>query len=344
MRFGLFFFANGQDTQEQYRLLLEAARFADGEGFSAVWTPERHFHDFGAPFPNPSVTSAAVAAVTSQVGVRAGSVVLPLHDPLRVAEEWAVVDQISGGRSGLALASGWNPQDFVLAPGNFEKNKELVRDGVHTLRALWAGEAMSRLGPDAKEHGVRTYPRPRQDDIPLWVTAAGSAQTFALAGELGCGVLTHLLGQSWDQLEDNLGDYSEALEEAGHGIELERVAIMLHTFVTDDARAALETARAPMTAYMRSSMNLFGLKSPQSAGGGQPSETAMRELLEHAYEEYARTRCLIGSVDGCLPLVESLAELGIDEVACLIDFGVGADEVLAALRHLAVLKERCEEL
>ncbi|WP_405845799.1 MupA/Atu3671 family FMN-dependent luciferase-like monooxygenase [Streptomyces sp. NBC_01518] len=344
MKFGLFFFANGQDAPEQYRLLLEAARFADAEGFSAVWTPERHFHDFGAPFPNPSVTSAAVAAVTSRVGVRAGSVVLPLHDPLRVAEEWAVVDQISGGRSALALASGWNPQDFVLAPGNFEKNKELVRDGVHALRALWAGGAATRRGPDGEERSVRTYPRPHQDGIPLWITAAGSARTFAVAGELGCGVLTHLLGQSWDQLENNLGDYGEALEEAGHGIEKERVAIMLHTFVTDDAGAALETARAPMTAYMRSSMNLFGLTAPRPAGAGEPSEAAMRELLDHAYEEYARTRCLIGSVDDCLPLVESLAELGIDEIACLIDFGLGTDEVLTALRHLAALKRRCAEL
>ncbi|MFF7476919.1 MupA/Atu3671 family FMN-dependent luciferase-like monooxygenase [Streptomyces sp. NPDC008092] len=344
MKFGLFFFANGQDTPEQYRLLLEAARFADAEGFSAVWTPERHFHDFGAPFPNPSVTSAAVAAVTSRVGVRAGSVVLPLHDPLRVAEEWAVVDQFSGGRAGIALASGWNPQDFVLAPGSLAKNKELVRDGVHTLRALWAGEAISRPGPDGTERSVRTYPRPRQDGIPLWITAAGSAQTFAAAGELGCGVLTHLLGQSWDQLEENLGDYSEALEAAGHGIEKERVTIMLHTFVTDDAHTALETARAPMSAYMRSSMNLFGLKSPQPADTGEPSEAALRELLDHAYQEYARTRCLIGSVEGCLPLVESLAELGVDEIACLIDFGVETDEVLAALRHLAMLRRRCAEL
>src|SRR5882724_4150589 len=120
MEFSLFFFASGTDRPaEQYRLLLEAARFADAEGFSAVWTPERHFHEFGAPFADPAVTGAAVAAVTQRVEVRAGSVVLPLHDPLRVAESWAMVDQLSGGRAGLAFASGWNAHDFVLAPANF---------------------------------------------------------------------------------------------------------------------------------------------------------------------------------------------------------------------------------
>jgi flavin-dependent trigonelline monooxygenase, oxygenase component len=343
MKFSLFFFANGDDAAEQYRLLLEAARFADDEGFSAVWTPERHFHDFGAPFPNPAVTGAAVAAVTSRVGVRAGSVVLPLHDTLRVAEEWAVVDQISGGRAGVAIASGWNPQDFVLAPDKFVDNKLAMREGVAELRALWAGEAVERRGPQGQARQIRTHPGPRQEDIPLWITAAGSEETFTWAGSQGCGVLTHLLGQSWERLEDNLVAYSEALEAAGHGIERERVSVMLHTLVAGDQREALAIARGPLTEYMRSSMSLFGLKSPESAPGEVAPE-ALDELLDHAYQEYALTRCLIGSVDSCLPLVESLADLGVDEIACLIDFGVGTEQVLDGLRTLNRLKARCAEL
>ncbi|MDW6057070.1 LLM class flavin-dependent oxidoreductase [Streptomyces sp. FXJ1.4098] len=98
-----------------------------------------------------------------------------------------------------------------------------------------------RAGGAAHPH----LPAPPQDELPLWVTAAGSAETFSLAGELGCGILTHLLGQSWDRLEDNLADYSEALEAAGYGIESDRVTVMLHTFVAEDSRTALETARAP---------------------------------------------------------------------------------------------------
>ncbi|MER6141348.1 MupA/Atu3671 family FMN-dependent luciferase-like monooxygenase [Streptomyces sparsogenes] len=343
MKFSLFFFANGDDAAEQYRLLLEAAGFADAEGFSAVWTPERHFHDFGAPFPNPAVTGAAVAAVTSRVDVRAGSVVLPLHDPLRVAEEWAVVDQISGGRAGVAIASGWNPQDFVLAPGNYADNKRAMREGVAELRALWAGEAVQRQGPRGETRRIRTHPRPRQEHIPLWITAAGSEETFTWAGREGCGVLTHLLGQSWERLEDNLVAYSEALEAAGHGVEQERVSVMLHTLLAADQAEAVEIARGPLTEYMRSSMSLFGLKSPESAPG-QVAPEALAELLDHAYEEYARTRCLIGSVDSCLPLVESLAELGVDEIACLVDFGVGTDQVLDGLKTLSRLRERCADL
>src|SRR5690606_38951972 len=94
--FSLFYFAaGGAQASEGYRLLLEGARFADANGFEAVWTPERHFHAFGGHYPNPSVASAALATVTANVAIRAGSVVLPLHSPVRVAEEWAVVDNLS---------------------------------------------------------------------------------------------------------------------------------------------------------------------------------------------------------------------------------------------------------
>ena len=99
MDFSLFYFANDsrESAGRRYELLIEGARFADENGFTAVWTPERHFHPFGGLYPNPAVTGAAVAAVTKRVQVRAGSVVSPLHHPLRIAEEWSVVDNLSGG-------------------------------------------------------------------------------------------------------------------------------------------------------------------------------------------------------------------------------------------------------
>ncbi|WP_299486091.1 LLM class flavin-dependent oxidoreductase, partial [Acaryochloris sp. IP29b_bin.137] len=108
MKFSLFYFdGDGLTSQDDpYKLLIESSKFADQNGFSAVWTPERHFHAFGGLYPNPAMTSAALAMVTEKIQLRAGSVVLPLHHPVRVAEDWAVVDQLSGGRVAIAFASG----------------------------------------------------------------------------------------------------------------------------------------------------------------------------------------------------------------------------------------------
>src|SRR3954471_23143566 len=116
MDLSLFFFADNAAAGDPYSLLLASARFADANGFTAVWTPERHFHAFGGQYPNPAVTGAAVAAVTERIQIRAGSLVLPLHHPVRVAEDWAVIDRLSGGRVGLSFATGWHADDFVFAP------------------------------------------------------------------------------------------------------------------------------------------------------------------------------------------------------------------------------------
>ncbi len=134
MDFSLFYFASADvgEYSDKYRLLIEGAKFADTHGFAAVWTPERHFHEFGGLYPNPSVTSAAIATVTERIQIRAGSVVLPLHDPLRVAEEWAVVDNLSNGRAAVSFASGWQPNDFVIAPENYANRKEVMLRGGST--------------------------------------------------------------------------------------------------------------------------------------------------------------------------------------------------------------------
>src|SRR3954452_12515722 len=143
MDLSLFYFADDSAADgDRYRLLLEGARFADRNGFSAVWTPERHFHPFGGLYPNPSVTSAAVAAVTERIKIRAGSVVAPLHHPLRIAEEWSVVDNISGGRVGLSFGSGWHAVDFALRPEAHADRRRLLTESLETVRSLWRGEKL----------------------------------------------------------------------------------------------------------------------------------------------------------------------------------------------------------
>ncbi len=143
--FSLFYFgAETYAQNDKYALYLESARFADAHGFEAIWTPERHFHEVGSLYPNPSILNAALSGITKNVQLRAGSVVLPLHDPLRVAEEWAVVDNLSGGRTGLAIASGWHPHDFAFYPERFADRRHFMYESIETIQRLWSGEAIAR--------------------------------------------------------------------------------------------------------------------------------------------------------------------------------------------------------
>ncbi|MEZ4236686.1 MAG: LLM class flavin-dependent oxidoreductase [Myxococcota bacterium] len=338
---GLFFFAS-EGTDRPYALLLDAARFADREGLASVWTPERHFHAFGAPFPNPAVTGAALAAVTERVAIRAGSVVLPLHHPLRVAEEWAVVDQLSGGRAGVSVASGWHADDFVLAPDAWAARREGLGEGLEQLRRLWRGEAATLPNGVGEPVAVRTSPRPVQAELPAWVTASGDPETFALAGRHGAGVLTHLLGQSLGDLADKIARYRTSWRAAGHPGE-GHVVLMLHAFLGDDADAVRAEVREPFCAYLRTSLGLVhnlarSLGIDVDAAGFDEGDLAA--LLDHAFARYADDSALFGTVDSVMPLVERIMALGVDELACLVDFGLPAARVLGALPHLVALQRR----
>jgi natural product biosynthesis luciferase-like monooxygenase protein len=167
--FSLFYFATNDEKGSvgKYQLLIEGAKFADRHGFSAVWCPERHFHRFGGLYPNPSVTGAALATITERIHIRAGSVVLPLQNPIRVAEEWAVVDNLSNGRVGISFASGWHADDFVFAPANYAGRREIMFREIETVKQLWRGEAVCFKGGAGNEVPLKIFPQPIQQELPV---------------------------------------------------------------------------------------------------------------------------------------------------------------------------------
>ncbi|MEU2908045.1 amino acid adenylation domain-containing protein [Streptomyces globisporus] len=338
--FSLFYFASdaGERGTDKYRMLLDGARWADEHGFAAVWTPERHFGTFGGLYPNPGITAAAVAASTKRIGIRTGSLVLPLQNPIRVAEDWAMIDNLSDGRVGLSIASGWQPHDFALAPENFADRKEIMFRDLDVVRKLWRGEAVRTVSGTGEDIEVRTLPRPVQPELPVWITAAGNPETFRRAGAVGANLLTHLLGQSVEDLARSLEVYRTARREAGHAGE-GHVTLMLHTFVSDDEEFVRRTVREPFKNYLRDSVDLV---RPIARSRGLEiedfDEKDLDALLDHAFDRYYGDSGLFGTPEQCVPFVDRLRETGVDEIACLIDFGVGTEEVLASFEHLDTLR------
>src|SRR5262249_21656379 len=159
--------------------------------------------------------------------------------PIRVAEEWAMVDNLSGGRVGISLAPGWNPNDFALAQGKYDDRYRDLYDGVERLRKLWRGEPVTVDSVPGGTAQIRIYPTPVQRELPLWITAARKPESFQQAGALGTNVLTHLLDQDLDALAEKIAIYRAARAEHGHDPDAGRVTVMCHAFLADD----LETVR-----------------------------------------------------------------------------------------------------
>lgn len=344
--FSLFYFASEESgpPAERYELLMEGAKFADEHGFTAVWTPERHFHEFGGLYSNPALTSAALATITKRVRLRAGSVVLPLHHPIRVAEEWALVDNLSGGRIGVSFASGWHADDFVFAPENYADRKQLMLRQLETVRRLWRGDAVSFKGGAGNDVDVKIHPRPIQPELPFWITTAGHPDTFRAAGEAGANLLTHLLGQSVEELSEKIEIYRQAWRPQSGSSDKAHVTLMIHTFVGPDLAYVGDKVQGPFCRYLASSLDLARnlLRSLGQELDTELSADDLEALLAHAFDRYYQTSGLFGTPETCLPMIDRLKLAGVDEVACLIDFGVDAKSVISNLSYLDQLRERSQ--
>ncbi len=356
MDFGLSMWGSETAPGEgAYDLMLECARFADRSGFDSFHTPERHFADFGGSYPNPSVTSAAVAAVTERIKVRSASCVVPLHHPVRVAEEWAVVDNLSGGRAEIAFASGWQPNDFVIQPQNHARAKQVMFESADMVRQLWRGEAVEFENPLGDMVPTSTQPRPVQKELNAWITTAGNVETFEMAGARGYNVLTHLLGQSLEETAQKIAAYRAAREAAGFDPATGKVTLMLHTCVGEDNDTVRELVRGPMKAYLASAVSLvmgFAWTFPAFARPGGPdskpedvdlaslSAEEVDTILEFAFERYYETSGLFGTPDVCAEMVDRCRAADVDEICALVDFGLPKADVLEGLKFLNEVREQ----
>jgi hypothetical protein len=228
----------------------------------------------------------------------------------------------------------------------------MFRD-IEVVKALWRGESVRFPGPKGDDLAIRTLPRPVQKELPVWITTAGNVETYKAAGRIGANVLTHLLGQSVDELAPKIRAYREAMREHGHDPDGGVVSLMLHTFVGDDEPEVRARVREPLKRYLGSSLELLkqyawafpAFSRPKDVTGDagddltRLSEEERDALLEHAYGRYYETSGLFGRPEDCVRRIEELRDIGVDEVACLIDFGIDAGVTLDHLVYLDRLRQ-----
>lgn len=343
MAFSLLFFSGdgATKTADKYDFLVECVRFADRNRFCAVWTPERHFQTFGGLFPNPSVLSAALAMVTEHLQIRAGSVVFPMHHPIRLAEEWAVVDNLSGGRIGISLATGWSRSDFTIAPENYADRRRIAFENLQLVRELWAGKTVPFTGVDGQVFDIAILPKPIQAELPIWVTASGNTRSWEEAGEIGANVLTAMVG-SPDDLRPAIARYRQAREQNGHDPATGVVTVMMHTFIGENEKTVKEQIKAPLMRYLETFIAQDDILREQEIGmaSGALSPEDRHAMLLFAFERYVQQSGLLGSPAKCRKMTDWMQAAGVDEIACLVDFGVDRDSIRQSLLHL---KDLCAE-
>ncbi len=195
MDFGYFtlsdnHYENNARTANQFVAdILDEAVYADELGFHSAWIGEHHFNSLGV-LSCPDLVLANAAARTKRIRLAPAVTVLPLHHPIRVAEQWATLDLLSNGRVDWAAGRGYDRREYEPFKVNFDDNQGIFEEGMELVRRLWSagGERITHKGKYYEFADVRITPQPVQKPIPTYV-ASFSKPSIELAARLGCGLI-----------------------------------------------------------------------------------------------------------------------------------------------------------
>jgi probable LLM family oxidoreductase len=343
MELGVYTFAELTDPaispQQRLQHLLEEIELADQVGLDVFGLGEHHRPDFTVS--SPVVPLAAAASRTERIRLTSAVTVLSSDDPVRVFQDFAELDLISGGRAEIMAGRGSFVESFPLFGFDLDDYDELFAAKLELLLALRASEEVTWHGPHrAPIDGLRVYPRPLQDPLPVWVAVGGNPQSAARAGLLGLPMALAIIGGSPERFAPFADVHRRAALQGGHPVQ--RLSINSHGFVADDPKRAVDEAFPAFKAMMdrigreRGWPPMRRQEFEQSVGlrganfVGNPEQVAEKILFQH--EIFGHDRFLVQFSVGTLPhmsLMRSIELFGTD-VAPMVREEVGRRNAAAA--------------
>lgn len=323
MKFGLlhlFESPGGNTEKEMVDENLEMIQAADELGFDSIWLAEHHFSEYGV-MPSTAVMAAALARSTKNIRIGTGVVVLPLHNPIQVAEEFAMVDLLSNGRLDFGVGRGYQPSEFQGFGIDMDDSRDRFDESLEVILKLWTEESVTFNGKYVQMQDLRVRPRPMQlPHPPVWV-AGISPQTFSLVGSKGYNLL---FPPPWQPSTTAINTYREALSAAGHDPHGTRIAALVHMYVDDETERAKKDFEEPLIWYYRTFSGLVARPAGVAAPNTYEHYSALRDLTETVtYEQLlALDGVVVGDPELCISKIRRLKELyGVTDILCWTRLG-----------------------
>jgi len=317
MKFGVGLFTmqthkdNPVSPAELYKQSLEQVKLAENVSFDSAWISEHHFLPDGY-CPSPSVMASAMAAITSRIKIGSAGIILPLHNPIRVAEDTAVVDNISNGRFNLGVVLGYRKEEFDGLGISMKQRPSRMEEGIDVIVKAWTEEDLSFEGKRYKFNHLNVTPKPVQKPhIPIYI-GAFEAPGIKRAGRLGYPLLIGP-GRTMQMVRDTLNFYNEGAKEAGKSADGIEHILIRETYVHSDGEEAKQGGNRfiiDMYKYYFTLGVKMYVRGKQLTGLDDP-------LFEHLAEE----RFIIGTPNECINEIKRYKEeLGINYIASRMVF------------------------
>jgi alkanesulfonate monooxygenase SsuD/methylene tetrahydromethanopterin reductase-like flavin-dependent oxidoreductase (luciferase family) len=327
MEFGYFtlsdnhYEGNTRDANTFVKDLTAEALYADQLGMHSAWIGEHHFNSLGVN-SSPEMVLAYIAALTKHIRLAPAVTVLPLHNPIRVAEQWATLDLLSGGRVDFAAGRGYDRREYLPFGISFEDNQSIFDEGMEVLRDLWnsGGERIDHKGKHYQFEDVRITPQPLQKPMPMYV-ASFSKPSIELAARLNCGLIVapFAAAMSFGGLKQVADLYHESC--AKYGTKPHRLMCSYFTHFADDA-ASEQAQRARQIRYYKECVIPSFPGDPRTA---PPSYRYFIDMVERLHkvkpEDLTENSVLIGNSARMTEILKKVEAAGFDEV--ILYFNVG---------------------
>jgi alkanesulfonate monooxygenase SsuD/methylene tetrahydromethanopterin reductase-like flavin-dependent oxidoreductase (luciferase family) len=310
---------------EFYRRMFEQIEELEKLGFDRVWVTEHHFGDYGGSLPHPPTFLSAVACKTSRIRLGVAVSVLPLHNPLDLAESYAMADVISNGRVDFGIGKGSEPVEYRRLGASQEEATQRMKEGTEIIRQAWSNDSVSFHGEFFNYDNVRVLPKPvQQPHPPIWVGATRNEDTFRWAGENGFNLMTiPFVHPTMDSVEGLVKIYRKALTGAGHGVAAGEILGKFHIYLSDSFDRAMREA----TPYME---NYHAAHASVDPG---------RKLSHHDLaSDMARGFIIVGDPERCIDTIRRWREaVGLTTFSFTFHFGGMPQEL--ALKNIRLFAE-----
>jgi natural product biosynthesis luciferase-like monooxygenase protein len=343
MRFGMLSICDNdpaqRSTQQFYRDLLDEIVLAEELGFEDYWVAEHHYSNYGV-VPSPAVLLAAAASRTSRIGLGSGVSILPFHNPLQVAEDYAMVDLLSNGRLTFGAGRGFLIHEYeAFGIQNQQDSRERFDEALAIIRTAWEGERFSFHGKHYTVDDVLLNVLPVQKPGPPIYQAALSPSSYEKAANSGvpvAGVATTL--RTLDRIEERVGSFKRLWAESGRDADAVDVPITWYTFVVSDQERVYEDAGRHLINYFRGIGNIFDPEKVDNPEARQVYEELheWNNTVTYDHIENNTDVALFGDPDTVIRKLERIRDAGVEKVHCLMNFGNRAhDEVVASMELFA---------
>ncbi|HXP76042.1 MAG TPA: LLM class flavin-dependent oxidoreductase [Stellaceae bacterium] len=327
MKFGYFtlsdnhYESNPRDANRFVADILDETVYADELGYHSAWIGEHHFNSLGV-LSCPDLVLAHAAARTKRIRLAPAVTVLPLHNPIRVAEQWATLDLLSGGRVDWAAGRGYDRREYEPFGVSFDDNQAIFEEGLALVRRLWSAGAtrISHHGKYYRFEDVRITPQPLQKPIPSYV-GSFSRPSVELAARLGCGLVVapFAAAMTFGGLKQVAELYHECCAKAGT-----KPGRLMCSYFTHFADTPAEEAaqRARQIRYYRECVIPAFPSDPKTAPPSYRYFIAMVERLQNVKpEDLTENSVLLGSPARITETLKKVEAAGFDEV--ILYFNVG---------------------